>query len=83
MIDLTRVQLGGTPCHKCVYGSIRPGESYCRKVGSCTHCNRKVKHKNVLGYDCLCLQQPTKKEQREDRCHYYKEYKGTDDNANS
>lgn len=66
--------LGSTPCDKCEYGSLRPGESYCRQVGSCAYCKHKAKNKNVWGYDCLCLQQPTAKERLNDRCHYYKEY---------
>lgn len=75
MTDLIRVMLGGTSCEKCEYGSTRPGESYCRQVGGCENCNHAVKHKNVRGYDCLCLQQPTAKERLNDRCHYYKKYK--------
>lgn len=71
----TRVMLSDTPCNKCVYGSSRPGVTYCQKVNGCTNCPHKVKHKNLRDYDCICLQQPTVKEQLKDRCHYYKEYK--------
>nr|DAD77469.1 MAG TPA: hypothetical protein [Podoviridae sp. ctaNW81] len=75
MTRLTRIMLNGTTCDKCLYSNMRPGLSYCRKVGGCLDCPHKVKHKNVWGYDCICLQQPTAKEERKDRCHYYKEYK--------
>ena len=75
MTRLTRMMLNGTTCDKCVYGSSRHGETYCEKVGNCLNCKHKVKHKNVWGYDCICLQEPSHKELETQQCAYYTEDK--------
>ena len=78
MTDDSRTTLRNTDCTKCKYAYNK----HCRigdKIRLCSTCEHRAKRKNALGYDCLCLLEPTKKELKTGKCKYYEEYNDADD----
>lgn len=69
-----RGRLRNTNCTTCKYSHRRQ----CVKNNAfrlCSTCDHRAKRKNDKGYDCLCLQKPTKQELKTGKCKYYVEYK--------
>lgn len=57
-------------CTHCKYSY----ERHCRignKIRLCTNCEHRAKRKNSLGFDCLCVLEPTKKELKTGKCKYF------------
>lgn len=70
----TRNLLQNVSCTTCKYSH----RNWCIKDNSfrlCSTCDHRAKRKNSKGYDCLCLQKPTKQELKTGKCKYYEEYK--------
>ena len=66
--------LRNTNCTTCKYAH----RNWCIKDNAfrlCSTCGHRAKRKNSKGYDCLCLQKPTKQEIKTDKCKYYNDYK--------
>lgn len=70
----TRNLLSNTNCTTCKYLH----RNWCIKDNAfrlCSTCDHRTKRKNSKGYDCLCIQKPTKQEIKTGKCKYYKDYK--------